>query len=274
MGWRGIFAVLAGLGAVILLAGAVGLPETLPTARRVAGGLTATLHRFGQLLRDGLFTGAALAAGLANASSFAYLAGATFVLQKIYGLSPQGYSFVFATISLGFFTMGHVGGRLARRWPAPRLLAAGLALNLAGATSLCVSVLGHLPLGALVASLFVMVSAVGLVRPPASALALAGYADQAGAASSLLGLCGYVCGAVAAPLVGIAGERTATPLGIVALSVSACAAVIFLAVVWPRARARHLDRSTAGSARAEDGPARLAGTGGLVAEGRRSAPDP
>jgi MFS transporter, DHA1 family, multidrug resistance protein len=104
-----------------------------------------------------------------------------------------------------------------------------------------VSVLGHLPLGALVASLFVMVSAVGLVRPPASALALAEYADQAGAASSLLGLCGYVCGAAAAPLVGIAGERTATPLGVVALSASAGAAVIFIAVVLPRVRTRQYD---------------------------------
>jgi len=56
----------------------------------------------------------------------------------------------------------------------------------------------------------------------------------------------------------VAGEGTAKPLGIVALSVSACAAVVFLAVVAPRAWARHLDRATAGSARAEDEPLRLA----------------
>jgi hypothetical protein len=72
-------------------------------------------------------------------------------------------------------------------------------------------------------------------------------------------------------LVGIAGERTATPLAIVALSVSVCAAVIFLAVVWPRARARHLDRTSVGGARVEEGPARLAETGDLVAEERGSA---
>jgi len=56
----------------------------------------------------------------------------------------------------------------------------------------------------------------------------------------------------------VAGEGTAKPLGIVALSVSACAAVVFLAVVAPRAWARHLDRATAGSARAEDESLRLA----------------
>jgi DHA1 family bicyclomycin/chloramphenicol resistance-like MFS transporter len=38
MSWRGIFGVLAGFGAVLLLAGWLGLRETLPPERRIVGG--------------------------------------------------------------------------------------------------------------------------------------------------------------------------------------------------------------------------------------------
>lgn len=246
MDWRGIFGCLAGLGLVLLLAGAFGLSETLPPQRRVTGGWRATLRGLRILLRDRFFVGVALSSGLAGASMFAYIAGATFVLQRIYGLSPVGFSLAFGVNSVGILVLGQVGGWLANRWPAARILVLGLALNLTGATALAATVVLGLGLPFVLGSLFVMVSAIGLVLPTASAMALADYPDQAGAASSLLGLGQYVCGAVVAPLVGIAGERTAVPLGVVALSVSAAGAAVHAALVRPAVRARAL--ATSGSA--------------------------
>jgi MFS transporter, DHA1 family, multidrug resistance protein len=86
----------------------------------------------------------------------------------------------------------------------------------------------------------VMVSALGLVFPTSTALALADYPDRAGAASSLLGLGQYILGAIVAPLVGLAGEDSAVPLGIVAVSCSAAASVIFFGVALPALRRAHL----------------------------------
>jgi MFS transporter, DHA1 family, multidrug resistance protein len=235
MSWRGIFWVLAGFGAVLLLAG-LAQRETLSPQQRSTGGLTATLRGFQVLLRDRFFVGAALSSGLAAASMFAYISGATFVLQRIYGLSAQGFSFAFGLNSVGIMVMSQVGGRLSRRWSTVRVLALGLALNLLGAVALAVTVLLGLGLVFLVPSLFVMVSALGLVFPTATALAMADYPDRAGAASSLLGLGQYVFGAVVAPLVGIAGEDTAVPLGVVALAASTCASGVFLALVLPSVR--------------------------------------
>ncbi len=240
MSWRGIFAVLAGFGLVLLLAGLLGVRETLPAERRTTGGLSATLHGFAILLRDRLFVGAALSAGLAAASMFAYIAGSTFVLQRIYGLSAQAFSFTFGINSLGIVAMGQVSGRLARRWSAPKILALGLVINLVGATGLATSVLLHLDLPFLVVSLFVMVSALGLVFPTATAIAMSDYPEQAGAASSLLGLGQYLAGAFASPLVGIAGEQSAVPLGLVAVTASASASVVFLAMVYPAVRRRRV----------------------------------
>jgi len=135
MSWRGIFAVLAGFGLLLLATGWFGLRETLPPARRTTGGLPSTLRGFAVLLHDRLFVGTALAAGLASASLFAYISGSTFVLQRIYGLSAQGFSLAFGANSLGIMAASQVGGRLARRWSALRVLALGLVVNLAGATA-------------------------------------------------------------------------------------------------------------------------------------------
>jgi MFS transporter, DHA1 family, multidrug resistance protein len=90
----------------------------------------------------------------------------------------------------------------------------------------------------LIGALLVMVSAVGLIFPTANALAMADYPDLAGTASSLQGLSQFVFGAVAAPFVGIAGEHTAVPLGIVTTTVSLCAMASFAGLVIPAVRAR------------------------------------
>jgi MFS transporter, DHA1 family, multidrug resistance protein len=227
MSWRGIFGVLGVIGIVLLAAGLFGVRETLPASRRVRGGLGATLRGFGQLFRDRFFVGVALGSGLAGASMFAYIAGATFVLQRIYGLSPQGFSLAFGVNSLGIMTAAQLSARLIRRWSPLRILSVGLLVNLAGALGLLITVLLGLGLAFLLPSLFVMVSAIGLILPNATALGLSGHADQAGTASALLGLLQYVIGGLVAPLVGVAGERTAVPLGLVAITVSAAASTVF-----------------------------------------------
>ena len=238
MDWRGIFLVLAGFGAVLLLAGWFGIRETLPPQRRVVGGFGRTLHDYNTLVHDRFFVGCALSSGLAGASMFAYIAGSTFVLQRIYGMSPQGFSLIFGCISLGLVAAAQGGARLALVWPLTRVLALGLAINLTGATALLITVISGLPLAALIGSLVVMVCAVGVIFPTANALAMADYPDLAGTASSLQGLSQFVFGAIAAPLVGIAGEHTAVPLGIVTTSVSVCAMASFVSLVLPVVRAR------------------------------------
>jgi MFS transporter, DHA1 family, multidrug resistance protein len=238
MSWRGIFGVLAGFGAVLLLAGWFGLNETLPPERRVVGGFRRTLQGYHRLLHDRFFVGCALSSGLAGATLFAYIAGSTFVLQKIYGMSPQGFSFVFGGISLGLVAAAQAGARIALVWPLTRVLALGLIINLLGAASLLVTVISGLPMGVLIGALVVMVCAVGLIFPTANALAMADYPDLAGTASSLQGLSQFLFGAIAAPIVGIAGDQTALPLGIVTSAASVCAMASFVSLVMPVVRAR------------------------------------
>lgn len=241
MSWRGIFGVLAAFGVVLLLAGAFGLKETLPPERRRTGGLPDTLRGFRQLGADRLFVAVVAAAGLAAASMFAYIAGATFVLQRIYGLSAQEFSFAFGANALGIMAAGQLAARLARRWPPHRVLGLGLLVNLLGAACVAATVLLGLGLAFLLGSLFVMVGSVGLVLPTSTALAMADHPEQAGAASSLLGLGQFVMGALVAPLVGVAGETSAVPLGVVTVSCSAAASTIFFVGALPVLRRAPLE---------------------------------
>ena len=253
MSWRGTFVVLAGFGVVLLLAGVFGLKETLPPERRQEGGIRTTLRGFRTLLRDRFFVGAVLSCGLAAASLFAYIAGATFVLQEIYGLSAEQFSYVFGANSVAILAAGQLAALLGRRWSTLRVLAAGLLLNLLGAVAVVAAVLAQLGLAYLIAALVVMVGAVGMVFPTASALALADYPDQAGTASSLLGLGQYVAGALAAPLVGVAGTGTALPLGLVSLGGSVGASIAFAVLILPRVRSRRRARVAAMQLGADQG---------------------
>src|SRR4051794_1651337 len=227
--WRGIFVSLAAVGAVILTACLLVFRETLPTERRVAGGLAQTGRDLRRLLSDRVFLGAVLVTGCVNAALFAYLSGATFVLQDVYGLSPQGYSFAFGLNSLGFMVFGFAAGRTSERWSEQGTLLVGIAMCVAGAGGLVATAVGQLPLVAVIVSLLTMVSGVAVTTPPATSMALAGYPDIAGTASSILGVARFAFGGLAAPLVGL-GAGVA-PLGIVTLTAAVLGALAYGATV-------------------------------------------
>jgi MFS transporter, DHA1 family, multidrug resistance protein len=229
--WRGIFVFLSLVGVGILLGCLVIFGETLPAAQRTGGGLPHTLRDFRVMFSDRVLVGAVLITGFLNAALFAYLAGATYVLQGIYGLSPQGYSVAFGLNSLGFMVFGFIAGRLAERWSERGTLVAGLVMCLTGASGVLVTAVWHLPMIAMCVSLFLMVSGVAATTPPTTSLAMAEYPHLAGTASSLLGLARFAFGGITAPLVGLGGAATALPLGLVTVASVSLAVIAYPAFV-------------------------------------------
>ncbi len=225
--WRGVFVVLGAIGVALFLAAAWGLPETLRVENRHSGGLPATLSTFGRLLRDRQLMGYALSSGLASASMFAYIAGSPFVVEEIYGASPQVFSLIFGVNALGIVTMGQVSARLVGRVGARRLLATGFTCSFVGALLLLAAVLANAGLLGVLPALFIVVSSIGLIGPNAIALALADHPRSAGSASALMGVFQFIIGGAVAPLVGIAGTTTALPMALVITFCSSAAATTF-----------------------------------------------
>lgn len=234
--WRGVFIVMGGLGAVLFAVAATGLGESLPVERRHHRGVTAALGVFRRLLADRTVLGCALALGFASGAMFAYIAGGPFVLQDIYGLSPQAYSATFAVNGVGFIVASQTGGRIVHRTGPHALFLTGVALCAVGGIAVLAALAAHAGLIVVLPTLFVVVASMGLTFPNAIAHALTDHAAHAGAAAALLGLAQFLFGALAAPVVGSAGTDTAVPMGIImaVLGVAAAAACVF---VVPRRQA-------------------------------------
>jgi DHA1 family bicyclomycin/chloramphenicol resistance-like MFS transporter len=167
------------------------------------------------LLTDRVFVGYALASGLALGAMFAYIAGAPFVLEDIYGVSPQVFSLIFASNACGIIIASQTSGRLVKRTGPRRLLTVGLGGSLGGGLLLFLVVTGNIGLIGVLPALFIVVASVGLIMPNATALAMAEHTRMAGSASALLGVLQYIIGAAVAPLVGLGGTATAEPMAVI-----------------------------------------------------------
>ncbi|NUO42063.1 MAG: multidrug effflux MFS transporter [Streptomyces sp.] len=235
--WRGVFVVLTVIG--VLLAGLVWarLPETLPVEARHVGGVGEALRSMRALLADLPFAGYMLTGGFAFAALFAYISASPFVIQEIYGASPQTFSLLFGVNSVGLVAVGQINGKLlVGRVSLEKVLGVGLVIVTVAAAALLLMSLGafgEVGLAPVATALFVLMSAMGLALPNAQSLALLRTKRAAGSASALLGTSSFLVGAVASPLVGVAGEGTAVPMAVVQLSASLVALTCFMGMCRP-----------------------------------------
>jgi MFS transporter, DHA1 family, multidrug resistance protein len=211
--WRAIFLVLGCFGAALLVLGALRLPETLPRERRTPGSVRATLRTFRTLMRHRGLVGYAVTLGCGTAALVATVSGAPFIVQDLYGESPQLYGVLVLIGGLAVVVANQVNASLVPTVGARRLLLGGFAGDLAAAAALlAVGSAGVWPFLACFVALF---AAYGFIVANATALALREHAAVAGAAAAFVGLVQYGMGALAAPLAGVAGGGRVVPLGVV-----------------------------------------------------------
>ncbi|WP_328401303.1 Bcr/CflA family multidrug efflux MFS transporter [Streptomyces sp. NBC_00390] len=235
--WRGIFVVLAAVGVLLTAVVLKWLHETLPPQRRHGGGVGEALRTMRGLLADRVFTGYTLTGGFAFAALFAYISASPFVVQEIYGASPQTFSLLFGLNSVGLITVGQINGKLlVGRVSLDKALGIGLSVIALAAAALLLmtsGVFGRVGLVPVAAGLFVLMSAMGLAMPNTNALALLRTPHAAGSASALIGTTSFLIGAIASPLVGIAGEATAVPMAVVQLTCALASVGCFLGLCRP-----------------------------------------
>jgi DHA1 family bicyclomycin/chloramphenicol resistance-like MFS transporter len=211
--WRGIFAILVSFAAALVVAAALRLPETLPRERRTAAGFRSTTTTFRLLLAHRGLVGWAVTLGCGTGALVAGVSGAPFVVQEVYGESPQVYGFLVLLGGLGVVATNQLNARLLRTVRPERLLAFGFA-----ATAVCgvgLLVAGDAGLAPFVVCFVGLFAAYGFTLANATALALREQAAVAGSAAAFLGLVQYGTGAVAAPLAGLVGGDRVVPLALV-----------------------------------------------------------
>ena len=232
--WRTVFWVLTGIGIVLLALALVFIRESLPPDRRSTAGLSGTVRAFRVLLADRVYVGYAVAGSTVCAAMFGYISASPFLLQDGFGLSPQAFSFCFATNAFGIVAMSQLSKMLLQRTTSVVLLKWGVWQCAVGAGLLAVALLGGMTLPFVLVALFVMVSSVGFALPHASVLAMDLHRKIAGSASALLGAAQYAFGAIAARLVGFGDKTTGTALAVTAVG----AALVAIGGLWMATRRR------------------------------------
>ena len=230
--WRGIFAVLAAYGVVLLALGAWGVRETLPPERRRSGGAAATLATYGSLLRDRAYVGLVLVAGLSMAALFTYVSGSSFVYQRQFGLDEQEFGLLFGAGAVWLIAATQLNPVLLRRWSPGQVLLAATAAGTLTAAGLVVVALSGGGVAVTAVALWAVLFTAGLALPNAPALALAANGDRAGSAAALLGAVQFGVGAAVSPAVGLLGND-ALAMGAVMVVVLVAALAILIAVVRP-----------------------------------------
>ncbi len=206
--WHWVFAALVVLAGGLLLLAALALPETLPASHRRPLKVRSIAATYVEVIRDVRFVMLVLVAALAMSGLFAYIAGASFVLQGHYGLDQQAFALVFGAGAVALIGATQFNVVLLRRFaPQSIVVWALVAASLAGVVFVGLSYehIGGLP--GFVVPIWAILAAMGLVIPNAPAVALSRHPDAAGTAAALLGAAQFGFGAAVAPLVGVLGNN-------------------------------------------------------------------
>lgn len=227
--WRGIFVVLALAAAGLFALAWVALPETLPVERRRPASLRGSLRAYGSLFSDRLFLAMVGVGGMVFATIFAYVAGAPFVLQEIYGLTPEQFGLAFGANAVGMIALTQLNPLLVRRYGPVRVLTGAVLLGVTSALALlAVAITGFGGLVGLMIPLAFVVSSAGLAFPNAPAIALSRHGEAAGTAAAMLGAVQFVVGGAIAPIVGLLANGTPVPMAAVMVGTTGLATTLVL----------------------------------------------
>ena len=208
--WRGIFMTLAAIAVLLLLLSRFKLKETLPPERRSQGSLFSAWAALGQVIMHRPFMGFCLTQGFMMSGMFAYIGASPFVLQEIYGLSPQAFSFCFAANGIGLVIASQTSARLCPLWGEYSVLKGGLTLAFIASSSLLLLGISGAPLPLVLVALFFTIASNGVIATTASSLAMQSQGHRAGSASAVIGVTMFTLGAITVPITGIGGTSVLT----------------------------------------------------------------
>ncbi|MCM1370017.1 MAG: multidrug effflux MFS transporter [Candidatus Amulumruptor caecigallinarius] len=206
IGWRGIFWILGAFAFLLIITGFF-FKETLPESRREQGPLSAAFGEYMTLLKNKPFMVHAILKGTGLGLLFAYISSAPFIFQTRYGFTQLQFG-LFMGFNVFFVAAGSI---LALKFKVLKDAA-----WLAGIVLIITTLVEALVLffvddfWAYEIGLLPMLFCLGMIFTVGNTLAMNEGRDNAGAASAIVGVAGYIFGAIVAPLVGLGDIRFST----------------------------------------------------------------
>lgn len=208
--WRGLFMVIAAIAALLFVLAKVKLTETLIPERRSQGSIFSAWAALGSVIKHRPFMGFCLTQGFMMSGMFAYIGASPFVLQQLYGLSPQAFSFCFAANGVGLILASQISARLSPLFGEYRVVKGALTLAFVSSGTLLITGLTGAALPMVLVALFFSVASNGAVGVAAASLAMQSQGHRAGSASAVMGVTMFTLGGIAVPVTGIGGTSVLT----------------------------------------------------------------
>lgn len=222
-GWEWIFGVIAAIGFITIASVLIFLPETHEGNPGVR--FSRVFHVYGDILMNRTFVKYALAGGIANAGMFAYIAGASFVIQVYFGRSEEFFAIAFGSNAFGLIALTQLNRFLLKRMSFAAILKIGFSLLLVAGIAVLTAAILEAPLWIFLIPLFVFISSLGMVMPNSTVGAMATEETRAGSASALSGSLTF--SAAFASSAAVSATEPTTPLSL-AVVMCSCAFLAFL----------------------------------------------
>ncbi|PTK73015.1 Bcr/CflA family efflux MFS transporter [Staphylococcus haemolyticus] len=223
--WRMVFVILTLFGVLMVLGSLFKVPESLSVENRDSSGVNVIFSNFKSLLTTPRFVLPMLIQGVTFIMLFSYISASPFLVQKIYGVSPLHFSWMFAGVGITLIIASQIAGRLVDYFHPQVLLRAFTIIQIFGVVIVSLTLINHWHFALLVIGFIVLVAPVTGVATLGFSIAMEERTTGSGSASSLLGLLQSLLGGLVTPLVNLKGEYNSMPY-IIIISLTAILLII------------------------------------------------
>ncbi len=214
IGWKGIFWILFGFSAMLLLLSPA-LKESLPKARRDKGRFGAAFQNYAILAKNRHFVIHVMLKGASLGVLFAYISAAPFIIQTHFGYSQLSFG-LFMGMNALFVAAGAMVALKFKLLKQAAVVAGRSLALISVAMLICYFLIDNFWVYELLN--LPMLFCLGMLFTVGNTLAMNEGRNCAGDASAFIGLAGYVFGAVVSPIVGLGNILHSTGIAIMALS--------------------------------------------------------
>lgn len=242
-GWQSSFVALLVVSACMFALVWFDLGET---NHNPSDSLKRQFKHYGELIHEKTLWCYIAVASFGSGMFFAFLGGAPFVGEKLFGLRPTEIGYYFTLIGFGYMVGNFLSGRYSVRFGVENLMLTGSIAGLIGAViSLLLFTLGVFHPFSFFMPMFLIGIGNGLTLPNAMAGAISVRPDVAGSASGLMGFCQVTGGAI---LSWVASNYLSVETGIYPLlgimGLTAAISVLFAIIVLQLSRTISADTAS------------------------------
>ncbi|OYX85040.1 MAG: Bcr/CflA family drug resistance efflux transporter [Flavobacteriales bacterium 32-34-25] len=232
-GWHTVFLILAAMGAFVLLATQLGLPNTHKPDLSISLKPKPIITNFISILRVPQFYTYAFTGAIAFSGLFTYVAASPLIFMDILKVDAEIYGWIFALMSISFIGSSQLNSVLLKRFSSEQMIFAALiSQSIISFIFLILAINDLLGLYETIGMLFLFLACLGISNPNTAGLSLAPFSKNTGSASALMGATQLGIGALASFGVSLFVKDSITPMVVIMTSTTILA--LFILIIGKR----------------------------------------